>query len=151
MPSSVPILSHAFSYKTICSDDFHYRRASIWRMKAHLRVSKFQKRGMPNERCICFLTLTLNVNLIRQTLVDTTISAEILDEQRFLLRHVVLKPNMYNPNCHINPSLVCVINVLCSEHFPKPFFDEASLESAQIYTTHRRLSPNLGSLTGLWT
>lgn len=91
------------------------------------------------------------MNKLNLTFVDTIISAKIPNKQNSLLRQVVLYHNMHNPWGHLSPSAACMLDNICSEHFPNVFVDETVHDGAQMYITYLERSPNFGRETAPWT
>lgn len=78
---------------------------------------------------------TLKVNLFNITFIDTIISSETPGLWDFFLLQVVIKHNIHNLRGHLNLSTVCVIDEICSEHFPQDFVDETSLYKSRLCVT----------------
>lgn len=76
-----------------------------------------------HAHCSVFMTLTQRVNLFIPTFVDIIISGKFLENQKTLLRHIFRKHNMHNPGDQLNRSADCMIDYICSKHFPKNFDD----------------------------
>ncbi len=88
---------------------------------AHVRVTEFQKRGLPHAHCIFILDQTSKNALRNPARVDTVIAAELPPENDDELRELVLQHMVHNPCGSHNPAAVCMGDRGCNKNFPKPF------------------------------
>ncbi|CDF37706.1 ATP dependant DNA helicase PIF1 [Chondrus crispus] len=109
---------------------------------AHVRVIKFQKRGLPHAHVVFFLDEVSKNDLRNPENVDRIISAEIPSAQDPELQEVVLKHMIHNPCGERNPTAVCMGEQYCRKRFSKPFKHETSQSESEYYITYRRRSPS---------
>lgn len=118
---------------------------------AHICVIEYQKQGFPRAHCIFFMTSISKVNLPNQTFSDKIMSAKIRSMQKFLLLQVVIKHNNHAPYGRLNPSAVCMLDIICSKQFSKDSAFETGHDEAKMCVTYRRRSPDNGGETAPWT
>ncbi|CDF36554.1 unnamed protein product [Chondrus crispus] len=99
---------------------------------AHVRVIKFQKRGLPHAHVVFFLDEISKNDLRNPENVDRIISAEIPSAQDPELQEVVLKHMIHNPCGERNPTAVCIVEQYCRKRFPKPFKHETSQSESGV-------------------
>ncbi|CDF38180.1 ATP dependant DNA helicase PIF1 [Chondrus crispus] len=114
---------------------------------AHVRVIKFQKRGLPHAHVVFFLDEVSKNDLRNPENVDRIISAEIPSAQDPELQEVVLKHMIHTPAGERNPTAVCMGEQYCKKRFPKPFKHETSQSESEYYITYRRRSPSAGGVS----
>ncbi|CDF39898.1 ATP dependant DNA helicase PIF1 [Chondrus crispus] len=114
---------------------------------AHVRVIKFQKRGLPHAHVVFFLDEVSKNDLRNPENVDRIISAEIPSAQDPELQEVVLKHMIHNPCGERNPTAVCMGEQYCRKRLPKPFKHETSQSESEYYITYRRRSPSAGGVS----
>lgn len=104
---------------------------------AYTWVIEFQKRGLPH----CHILLILNNESKPRTQqdIDSIVSAEIPDEETArLARRTVLDMMIHGP-CGRNNSTykACMVDGVCSKHFPKEFSNETEMRE-DGYPAYRR-------------
>ena len=119
---------------------------------AHVRVTEFQKRGLPHVHCIFFLDRPSKQRLNDPLNVDQLISAEIPPTSDPELRDIVLKHAIHTPCDSQNPSPVCHNEEgKCQKHFPKDFTNETGRDENDYYVTYKRRSPQSGGESVQWS
>jgi hypothetical protein len=92
-------------------------------VSAYLYVIEFQKRGLPHMHLLIFLREQHKIH--DAPTVDQLISAQIPDPvTQPMLYQTVTKCMLHGPcgpNKHTAP---CMVNGICSKHFPKPFCEQ---------------------------
>lgn len=101
-------------------------------VRADARVIDLQKRGLPHDHCIFFMTPQPKTNLLDPAFIDTIISAEILNMENNLCGQVVHEHNKHSRCGHLNPSAVCMIGNYCTKRFPKDLVEETGRDESQL-------------------
>lgn len=101
---------------------------------------EFQKRGLPHAHIL--LTLDPEDRIRDFAEVDKYISAELPDQLSRPVLYDLVKTHMIHGPCgELNPSSVCMVNGVCSKHFPKEFI-ETTRNSRNGYPLYRRRDNN---------
>lgn len=95
-----------FSHRTKSLSGFRYRWKCFGDVFSYVRVTKFQKKGVPHSQCILLLSADSKLMLMKSEFINSIISAETPYTQNQTSKYAALKHNLYQPCRVINPSSV---------------------------------------------
>jgi hypothetical protein len=96
----------------------------------------FQKRGLPHVHIIFWVST--DTSQPTPTLIDSVITAEILDPQQDPLGYTLVAEHMIHGPCGPNNmNAPCMKNGICSKGYPKDFREETTID-ANGFTIYRR-------------
>ncbi len=130
------IICRIFRIKLNAILDDIFKKQIFGKVKASMYVIEFQKRGLPHAHILIILEDDNKFNSAED--YDSVISAEIPDP--------ILHPNLYatvtktmvhGPCGILNPGAACMVNNVCSKHFPKEFC-EVTQENEDGYPEYMR-------------
>jgi Helitron helicase-like domain at N-terminus len=116
------------------------KRHTFGRVRSHVHVIEFQKRGLPHSHILLILHERDKIRATED--YDKFVSAEIPDVSTHpRLFNIVTRTNLHGP-CGPN----CMKNGHCSEQFPKDLFAR-TFRRDTTYPTYMRRSPSEGGQT----
>ena len=113
-----------------------YHKNVLGKVKAHLNVVEFQKRGLPHVHTLIILEDNDKIRDVET--LDCLISAEIPDRNTEPELYDAVKAHMIHGPCGaLNPRSPCMADGKCSKSFPKQFREETAMD-VDGYPLYRR-------------
>jgi hypothetical protein len=130
------IIARVFKIKLQAILDDIFKKNIFGRVKAHMYVIEFQKRGLPHAHILVILDGDDKIRNIED--YDNIISAEIPDPELHPSAYAtVIKSMIHGPCGLLNPKSPCMVDGHCSKNFPKQF-QECTLENEDGYPEYMR-------------
>ena len=108
------------------------------KVKAHIGVIEFQKRGLPHSHVI--LIMDADDSYVTADRVDTLISAEIPNPSMYPRVHnTVMRCMIHGPCGNINPNAACMEKGKCKKGFPYEFTSQTTIIPGHYPRYRRRM------------
>lgn len=158
------LVARVFKLKLDAMLDEIYKGGIFGRVRAHLHVVEFQKRGLPHAHIL--VILEQHDRLVSADDIDAIISAELPEapaesdfadaaeyeraKEAFDRLDKRVKESMVHRECgEHNPNAPCMhkFGNKCDKGFPKKFVPYTKMNEKEIYPEYRRLTPGQGGVT----
>jgi hypothetical protein len=130
------IISRVFKLKlnALCKDLFDNN--VLGRVRAHMHVIEFQKRGLPHAHILLILNSEDKPRTVE--VIDSIVCAEIPDpDEQPHLYNIVTRCMIHGPCGSVKPKARCMKDGKCSKHYPHTF-SEATVVDENSYPMYRR-------------
>jgi hypothetical protein len=114
-----------------------FKKHILGKVKAHVYVVEFQKRGLPHAHFLLIMEQRYKLTCLEQ--YDRLICAELPDNAKYpLLYKMVTKRMMHGPCGRFNPNLPCTKgHTSCKNNYPRPF-NKATVQGKDSHLLYRR-------------
>jgi hypothetical protein len=116
--------------------DLLIKKKHFGEVLTYAHVTNFQKRGLPHEHFL--LVMVSKDKLKSPDHFDKYISAEIPDEDKYLVLHDLVCKHMMHGSCSVrNKNCACMVDGKCRFRYPWQFCEETQM-GKDSYPVYRR-------------